>query len=55
MILQEKSPKDAIKESGILFKKTWGERAILYVGTGFIFGFLILLVFILGMVLMFSS
>jgi len=55
MILQEKSPKDAIKESGILFKKTWWERAILHVGTGFIFGFLIFLVFILGMFLMFSS
>ena len=38
LILSKKTLKESIVESGELFKKTWGERAILYVGTGFIFG-----------------
>lgn len=37
MILENKGPKEAIKESGELFKKTWGERATLFVGMGIIF------------------
>ncbi len=46
MILHDMGPMDAVKESARLFKKTWGERAILHVGTGFFFMVLIVLVIV---------
>lgn len=46
MILNKVWPKDAIKQSGELFKKTWGERAILHVWVWFFFLILIILLII---------
>ncbi len=48
MILQGLGVKDSIKESGALFKKTWGERAIIHVGISFAFFFIYLLVIFAG-------
>ena len=47
MIINGVWPKDAIKESWILFKKTWWERAIIHVWVWFLFFLLYLLVIIL--------
>jgi len=44
MVVQNKGPLDALKESGALFKKTWGERLI----SGLAFG-------IFGLILMFPA
>ena len=47
MIINKVWPKEAIKESAILFKKTWWERAIIHVWIGFMFFFMCLaLIFI---------
>lgn len=53
MIINGMWPKDAIKESGTLFKKTWWERAILHVWVGFIFWIAILWCFLLSMWIIF--
>ena len=44
MIINKVGPKDAIKESASLFKKTWGERAAIHVWIGFMFFFMYLIV-----------
>lgn len=48
MILEKKWVKDAIKESSHMFKDTWGERAILDVGTWLFFFVLSILVVIIS-------
>lgn len=55
MIINKVWPKDAIKESWMLFKKTWWERAIIHVWVGFIFSLLFILVIIISVFLMFSG
>jgi len=45
-------PKDAIKESSILFKKTWGERAIIHVWVWIMFFFMYLIILILWIAIM---
>lgn len=54
MILNGVWAKDAIKESGSLFKKTWGERAIIHVGVGLLFFFFFLALIILVGFIIFS-
>jgi len=54
MIINNMWPKEAIKESGNLFKKTWWERAIIHVWVGMLFALLFILLFILSMVIIFS-
>ncbi len=53
MIVNNMWPKEAIKESGSLFKKTWWERAIIHVWVGMLFALLFILLFILSMVIIF--
>jgi hypothetical protein len=48
MIINGVWPKDAIKESASLFKKTWWERAIIHVWVGFLFFLLYLVVLALS-------
>ncbi|MDD2565421.1 MAG: DUF6159 family protein [Candidatus Gracilibacteria bacterium] len=43
MILQNKGPIDSVKESSLLFKKTWGEMAILNIGSGLFYIILMIL------------
>lgn len=51
MIINNMWPKEAIKESWALFKKTWGERAIIHVWIWFVFMFLYLgLIIISGLI-----
>jgi hypothetical protein len=55
MIIKKMWPKDAIKESGALFKKTWWERAMIHVWIGFLFFFLYLLLIILSIGIMYTG
>jgi len=52
MIINKMGPKDAIKESSILFKKTWGERAIIHVWVWIMFFFMYLIILILWIAIM---
>ena len=54
MILNGLWPKEAIKESWELFKKTWWERAIIHVWVWLLFFFLYLAVILLWIVIVFS-
>jgi len=55
MIINKVWVKDAIKESGSLFKKTWWERAIIHVWVGLMFFFMFLLLFIIWSAILFSG
>lgn len=55
MIINEVGPKEAIKESANLFKKTWGERAIIHVWVGFLFAILFILLILISGFIMFSG
>lgn len=53
MVLKNMWVQDAIKESSNLFKKTWWERAIVYVWVWSIFGILYFLLFLLSILICF--
>lgn len=55
MIINKVWVKDAIKESGSLFKKTWWERAIIHVWVGLMFFFMFLLLFVIWFGILFSG
>lgn len=55
MILDNKSPKEAIKESSELFKKTWWERAIIHVWVWLIFWLLFILTFFIWIWIIYSG
>jgi hypothetical protein len=55
MIVNEMWPKEAIKESGSLFKKTWGERAIIHVWVGLMFFFLYLALILLSVLVIYAG
>lgn len=55
MVLENKGPKDAIKESGKLFKDTWGERATVSLGMGLFFFFAYVAVLVLWAFLIINS
>ena len=55
MIVNEMWPKEAIKESGSLFKKTWGERAIIHVWVGLMFFFLYLALILLSVLVIYTG
>ena len=54
MILNKMWPKDAIKESWTLFKKTWWERAIIHVWVWLLFFFLYLVLIIISILIVSS-
>lgn len=53
MIINWVWPKEAIKESGSLFKKTWWERAILHVWVWLLFTLIFFLIFLIGIFTMY--
>lgn len=55
MIINKMWPKDAIKESWNLFKKTWWERAIIHVWVWLIFTLLYIVVIIISIFLIISG
>ncbi len=55
MIVNKVWVKDAIKESGSLFKKTWGERAIIHVWVGLMFFFMYLIVIAIWVAIAFAG
>lgn len=55
MIINKMWPKEAIKESWILFKKTWWERAIIHVWVWVLFFFFYLAVILLSIWIIFSG
>ena len=54
MIINKMWPKEAIKESWKLFKKTWWERAIINVWVGLLFFLLIVLAIVLSIFIIYS-
>lgn len=54
MIIKGKGPKEAIKESGALFKDTWGERAIIHVWVGLLFMLFYILILLLSIFIIYS-
>lgn len=55
LILENKRLVDSIKDSAIIFKRTWGETLIMNFSTGLFFGFIYLALFILFIVSLFSG
>ena len=55
MIINEIWPKDAIKQSGSLFKKTWGERAIIHVWVGLMFFFMSIVLILISAFIMYTG
>ena len=55
LVVQKVGPIDAIKESAVLLKKTWGENVIGQAGIGLAFGFIFMGVILVSIVLMFGA
>lgn len=55
LVANKIGPIDAVKKSIVLLKQTWGENAVGQLGIGFVFGFIMAAVIIVGAVLSFLS
>lgn len=55
LVVRKVGPIDAIKESALLLKKTWGENVIGQAGIGLAFGFIFMGVILVSIVLLFGA